>query len=46
MNNIGLCQMLLDCFSRPAHLSARHGHVNQCLAVVLDGAGVDEWTDG
>lgn len=39
MNNIGLCQTLLDSLSR-------HGHVNRCLAVVLDGALVDEWTAG
>lgn len=45
MNNIGLCQTLLDCFTRPAHLSAGQGHVNRCLAVVSDGAGLDEQTD-
>lgn len=46
MNNIGLCQTLLDSLSRRAHPSARHGHVNRCLAVVPDGAGVEEQTDG
>lgn len=46
MNNIGLCQTLLDSLSQPTHPSARYGHVNRCLAVVLDGPGVDERTYG
>lgn len=45
MNNIGLCQMLPNSIFCPVHRSAQYRHVNQCPAVVPDGAGVDEQND-